>query len=73
MNYDKGEQLTVGKLKRYLSCLPDDIKIRVGIGSETAPVRYLLNKGGELLLHPDCYMQNAEETTLKTIISFQNQ
>lgn len=70
MNYDKGEQITAGILKEYLVLIPDDVKICVGIGDEKAPVHYLLNWDGQLMLHPDCYMQNAAETNLKTVLSF---
>ena len=70
MDYDKGPQLTVGKLKEYLACIPDDVKICVGFGSERAPAHYLLKEGWQLVLHPDNYMQNAEEGNIKTILSF---
>ena len=70
MYYDKGPQLTVGELKNYLSCIPDDVKICVGIGCERKPAHYLLNVNGDLVLHPNCYMQNASEVNLKTLISF---
>lgn len=69
MDYDKGPQLTVGRLKEYLACIPDNTKIRVGIGNENAPAHYLINMGDELILHPDCYMQNASEVNLRTIIT----
>ena len=42
MYYNKGPQLTAGTLKQYLACIPDDIKIRVGIGDASAPAHYLL-------------------------------
>ena len=71
MNYDKGPQLTAGDLKRYLAYIPDDVKICVGIGDEYAEAHYILNWNGKLTLHPNCYMQNASEVNLKTIISFQ--
>ena len=70
MNYDKGEQLTVGKLKRYLASIPDDIKIQVGIGDYNTAAHYILNNGGELLLCPDCYMEDANEANISTVISF---
>lgn len=70
MYYDKGPQLTVGKLKEHLACIPDDVKICIGIGSEVAELHYLLNQDGNLVLHPDCYMQNASEMNIKTILSF---
>ena len=69
MNYDKGPQLTAGRLKEYLACIPDNTKIRIGIGDVTAPAHYLMNWNGELMLHTDCYMQNASEVNLKTIIT----
>lgn len=70
MNYDKGPQLTVGKLKEYLACIPDDVKICVGIGPEIEPAHYLLNREGNLVLHPNCYMVDAEENNIHTILSF---
>lgn len=70
MDYEKGPQITVGRLKEYLACIPDDVKVSVGMGCEVSPLHYLLNWGGELLLHPDCYMQDANVTNLKTIMSF---
>ena len=70
MHYDKGPQITVGRLKEYLACIPDDVKICVGIGSEREPLHYLLNCGGDLVLHPDCYMQDAKENNIQTIMSF---
>ena len=69
MDYDKGPQLTAGRLREYLACIPDNTKIRVGIGDVNAPAHYLIDWDGELVLHPDCYMQNASEINLKTIIS----
>lgn len=70
MNYDKGPQLTVGMLKQYLAYIPDDVKIRVGVGDNAAELHYLQNWKGELLLHPDCYMMDAAESNLQTILSF---
>ena len=70
MNYDKGPQLTVAQLKSYLKHIPDDVKIRIGIGDVTAPAHYLLNDDGQLMLHTDCYMQNASEVNINTILSF---
>lgn len=70
MNYDKGPQLTVKMLKEYLKHIPDDTKVRIGIGDENAPAHYLLNYGGELLLQTDCYMRNAAKTNLMTVLSF---
>lgn len=70
MKYNKGQQLTVGRLKEYLANIPDDVKICVGIGDQSAPAHYLLNRDGELELHPNCYMQDADITNLKTILSF---
>lgn len=70
MNYDKGSQLTVAQLKSYLKHIPDDVKICIGIGDSTAPAHYLLNDDGQLMLHTDCYMQNASEVNIKTILSF---
>ena len=45
MRYDKGPQLTVGMLKGFLSYIPDDIKIRVGIGemNEEAAIVYIVH------------------------------
>lgn len=69
MYYDKGPQLTVGRLNEYLACIPDDVKICIGIGSEVAELHYLLNQDGNLVLHTDCYMQNASEINIKTVLS----
>lgn len=71
MDYDKGPQLTVATLKEYLSMIPDDVKICIGIGDARAEAHYLINDSGKLVIHPDCYMQNASEVNIKTIISFQ--
>lgn len=70
MTYDKGPQITVGMLKTYLACIPDDVKVSVGIGSDREPLHYLLNVGGELVLHPDSYMEDARDTNIQTIMSF---
>jgi len=70
MHYNKGEQLTVGMLKGYLAMIPDDVKICVGIGSEVVELHYLLNRDGNLLLHPDSYMTDAVEENWRTIMSF---
>lgn len=70
MYYDKGPQLTAGKLKKYLACIPDDVKIYIGIGDEVAELHYILNQDGNLVLLSDCYMQNASEMNIKTILSF---
>ena len=70
MEYDKGSQLTVAQLRSYLKYIPDDVKIFIGIGDVNAPAHYLLNHGGQLMIHTDCYMQNAAEVNIKTILSF---
>lgn len=70
MDYDKGSQLTVAQLKSYLKHIPEDVKICIGIGDNEAPAHYLLNYDGQLMLHTDCYMQNASEVNIKTILSF---
>ena len=69
MDYDKGPQLTVASLMLYLACIPDDVKVCVGIGDNIAPAHYLINKDGVLVIHPDCYMQNASEMNLKTVLT----
>lgn len=69
MDYDKGPQLTVGKLKEYLACIPDDVKICIGNGEEVEEAHYLLNQDGNLVLHSDCYMQNVSEMNIKSILS----
>ena len=71
MTYDKGPQLTVGILKAYFACIPDNVPISVGIGDMTEEAHYLINQSGTLVIHPDCYMQDANEMNLKTIISLQ--
>lgn len=70
MDYDKGPQLTAKSLREFLACIPDDTKIVVGIGVELAPAHYLNNRDGNLVIHPDCYMVNAVENNIKTMISF---
>ena len=70
MNYDKGPQITVQQLMDYLKHIPSDTKICIGIGDKVAPLHYLLNRKGELLMHTDCYMQDAAETNLLTVLSF---
>ena len=70
MDYDKGPQLTVAQLKSYLKHIPDDVKICVGFGDNRAPAHYLLNEDGQLMLLPDCYMQNASEVNIRTMLSF---
>ena len=70
MDYDRGAQLTVAQLRSYLKHIPDDVKICIGIGDVNAPAHYLLNNGGQLMIHTDCYMQNASEVNIKTILSF---
>lgn len=40
MDYDKGPQLTAGRLKEYLAGIPDNTNIRIGIGDENAPAHY---------------------------------
>lgn len=70
MDYDRGPQLTVAQLKSYLKLIPDDVKICIGLGDVTAPAHYLLNHDGQLMLHTDCYMQNASEVNINTILSF---
>ena len=69
MYYDKGPQITVGKLKEYLSYIPDDVPVEVGMGDNRGQLHYLENNGGALLLLPDCYMENAEVFNMKTVIS----
>lgn len=68
MNYNKGPQLTIGDLKRYLEHIPNDVKIYIGIGNINAELHYLSVWNNQLLLHPDIYMQNAEEANLKTVL-----
>lgn len=70
MDYDKGPQLTVGMLKKYLSMISNDVKICVGIGDAVEPVHYIDKYNGQLLLHPDMYMRNAAEHNIKTILKF---
>ena len=71
MNYDKGPHLTVGMLKTYLNCIPDDIKVMIGSGGDTSELNYLLNYDGKLLLHSDSYMEDATEVNLKTVFELQ--
>lgn len=44
MDYNKGSQITVGRLKEYLACIPNEVRVSVGIGSESAPLHYLINR-----------------------------
>jgi len=69
MRYDKGPQITVGELKHYLACIPDDVKVCISIGDTIEELHYLENLNGKLLLLPDCYMQNAAEMNLYTMRS----
>ena len=70
MTYDKGAQFTVERLKKYLDLIPDDVKICVGIGDDITPAHYLINRDGKLVICVDCYMQNADENNLITVLSF---
>ncbi len=71
MNYDKGKQLTVGDLRRYLSIIPEDVKISIyDVGDKTKSLHYLSKEGDELVLSHDLYMVNALEHNLKTLIQF---
>ena len=71
MNYNKGKQFTVKKLKAYLNCIPDDVKVCVGFGSHINPARYISNYNNNLTIESDIYMIDADENNLHTIISFQ--
>lgn len=71
MNYNKGEQFTVKKLKAYLDCIPDDVKVCVGLGDNIKPARYISNYDNKLTIESDIYMRDADENNLHTIISFQ--
>lgn len=70
MTYDKGPQLTVGILKQYLAHIPDNVKVCFNDGQSNYEVHYILNKNGELTFAVDCYMQDANETNLRTLLSF---
>ena len=70
MAYDKGKQLTVGELRRYLSNIPEDVKISIGIGDKSKSLHYLSKEGDELVLSHDLYMVNALEHNLETLIQF---
>lgn len=70
MNYDKGKQLTVGELRRYLSIIPEDVKISISIGEKSKSLHYLSKEGDELVLSHDLYMVNALEHNLETLIQF---
>ena len=43
---------------------------RMSAAQRKAPAHYLLNYDEQLMLHSDCYMQNASEVNIKTILSF---
>lgn len=68
MNYDKGPQMTVRDLTDYLSLLPKDLPIYVGIGDMQAELHYLIPHKNGLCLCPDCYMQNVYENNIKTVL-----
>lgn len=68
MNYDKGEQMTVGGLRNFLNCIPDNTKVYVGFGECVKPLRYLSEHGGDLLLQSDVYGANAHEHNIETIL-----
>ena len=70
MTYDKGEQFTVERLKKHLDYIPNDVKICVGIGDDINPAHYINNRDGKLVICVDCYMQDADENNLKTVLSF---
>jgi hypothetical protein len=70
MHYDKGKQLTVGELRRYLSIIPEDVKISIGLGDNTKSLHYFSKEGDELVLSHDIYMTNAWEHNLETLINF---
>lgn len=73
MRYDKGPQLTAGMLKKYLAKIPDNVKIRVGIGEMNEEAHYLHNDRGELTILCDSYMEDAPITNKMTVISFMMQ
>ena len=70
MTYDKGNQITVGDLRRYLSFIPDDVKISICLGDKSESLHYLSKEGNELVLSHDIYMVNALEYNLETSIKF---
>mgnify|MGYP006923247902 CR=1 FL=1 len=70
MAYNKGNQLTVGELKRYLSIIPEDVKISISFGEKSQSLHYLSKEGDELVLSHDLYMVNALEHNLETLIKF---
>ena len=71
MNYNKGKQFTVKKLKAYLNYIPDDVKVCIGFGDQIKPARYISNYNNNLTIESDIYMIDADENNLHTIISFQ--
>lgn len=70
MTYDKGNQITVGELRRYLSSIPEDVKISICLGDKSESLHYLSKEGNELVLSHDIYMVNALEHNLETLIKF---
>ena len=70
MIYDKGNQLTVGELKRYLSIIPEDVKISICLGDKSESLHYLSKEGDELVLSHDIYMANALKHNLETLFKF---
>lgn len=70
MHYDKGKQVTVGELKRYLNTIPEDVKISISMGDRCDSLHYISKEGDELVLSNDLYMVNALEHNLETLIQF---
>ena len=71
MNYNKDKQFTVKQLKEYLNYIPEDINVCIGFGDQIKPARYISNYNNQLTIESDCYMRDAVENNLHTIISFQ--
>ena len=67
----QGKQFTVKKLKAYLDCIPDDVKVCIGLGDQIKPARYISNYNNNLTIESDVYMRDANENNLFTIVNFQ--
>jgi len=68
---NKGKQLSVGKLKKLIEHIPNDIKLYVGMGDNVAPLRYLCEYEGGLMFHTDIYGVDAKICNYQTIIKLQ--
>lgn len=71
MLYNKGKQLDVGELKRFLKNISDNTKLYVGVGYNIQPLRYLCEYEGGLMFHTDVYGVDAKINNYQTITKLQ--